>query len=449
MPPRMRLLLTALSACLIGLCVAVGVAEDSPDATPGENPLVGREVNIELSSGKEMKEVKIEGVTEGKAPGSIAKLRIHDPASGGRPMLGAAAIKRITAPDGACLYVFHPGLKCLVSPEHLQDEAASEWEKKPDQPRKAGSGKPSSGKRSPADAEAERRKQNEQKRKEFFDKTGVWLWPELTDEQQAEALAKTRQLIEKTQAAFPSLALKLHETKYYLFLSDMPPDVANLYTSCLDKMHDQLCRAFAIRDKNAVWQGGKLLVVAFVNGAHFAEFEKKFFNLDVPPIAQGLAHMVPSGEVIVSCHAGKDPSYFASVIVHETTHGFLYRYRSPQIVPNWLNEGIAEWVAMTVVQQDQGVRRKVKAALERMKQNASLGENFFTAPNIAADQYGIATAMVDFMLQTNPKGFRELIDAIKAGQKWEVALKKIYGMTPEELAQKFGQRVVGVPMLKP
>ncbi len=61
----------------------------------------------------------------------------------------------------------------------------------------------------------------------------------------------------------------------------------------------------------------------------------------------------------------------------------------------------------------------------------------------------MATAMVDFMIRSNPKAFRLLIDDIKSGIKWQDALKKTYKVTPEELTQKFGMTVAGIPMLRP
>ena len=46
--------------------------------------------------------------------------------------------------------------------------------------------------------------------------------------------------------------------------------------------------------------------------------------------------------------------------------------------------------------------------------------------------------MVDYLLRTNPKGFRAMIDNIKLGESWQNALKKSYRMTPEQLTQQFG-----------
>jgi hypothetical protein len=298
--------------------------------------------------------------------------------------------------------------------------------------------------------EAARRKQAEDKRLEFFKKTGVWLWPELSADQQKQALAKQKEYVRKVSEKFAALNMHLYETRNFLFLTDLPPLWANLYASYLDDMHIQLCRAFAVRDRDRVWLGGKVPVIAFARGEYFSAFEQEFFNSRVDPrSAQGLAHQESTGQVVVSCHAGNDPYYFAAVLVHETTHGFVHRYKSAQIVPNWLNEGMAEWVAMNVVLKDQGVKSKVKAAMLTMRQTGTLGGDFFTADHIAAGQYGMATALVDYLLRTNPKGFRAMFDNIKLGDSWETALKKSYRMTPAQLTQQFGIAVVGVPNLTP
>ena len=360
------------------------------------------------------------------------------------------------APDGKELLVFEEKSKCLAPPDEktlakIRQAAESEKEhaaaRKSTADRKTKSNK--SHKSGAGNDEEARRKQYEQKRKEFHDKTGVWLWPELTDEQQKEALKQVKDFVAKVQQKFAPLNMHLYETRYYLFLSDLPPEVASLYTTCLDEMHEELCKAFAVKDKDRVWLGGKVPVIAFIHGESFAQFEQEFFHNQVPTAAQGLAHQGADGVVVISCHCGKDPYYFAGVIVHETTHGFIHRYKSPEFIPNWLNEGIAEWVSMTVVKKNQGVRRKVEMAIKQLRQTGTLGPNFFTAPNIAADQYGMATAMIDFMIHGNPKAFRLLIDNIKSGVKWQEALKKTYKVTPEELTQKFGMAVVGIPALTP
>ena len=154
---------------------------------------------------------------------------------------------------------------------------------------------------------------------------------------------------------------------------------------------------------------------------------------------QGLAHKSGSGEVVVSCHCGKDPYYFAAVLVHETTHGFNHRYKSAPQLPSWLDEGIADWTAMTVVHNNTAVLRKVQVGVAQAKQQGNLGGNFFTADHIDRWQYGIASSMVDFLLKSNGKAFRKMLDSIKL-VKWQDALKDAYGVTPAELTAAYGRR---------
>jgi len=441
----MRRRLLSLWLAIIFLFLACGAfADETQTAIP---PYLQGPVNIQLRNGKSFTNVTIEEATPGQAADTFVKLRVFDPAAGKRTLLGASAIKQITNLSGDTLLVYNTKVRALT-PANFDRLHAGRT------PQETGTDKKlaDSSKNRPTRAElleSARRQRYEEERRKFHERTGVWLWPLLTPEQHQQALAETKEYLKSVSEKFPSLGLRLNETQYYLFLTDLPPAAAQNYISCLDRMHEELCKAFAITDKQSVWLGGKAPVVAFSRGDSFAEFEREFFKHEVnPQQVQGLAHLASNGVVIISFHAGQDPLYLAGVIVHETTHGFIHRYKSPIIIPNWLNEGIADWVAMTVVRGDSGVRRKIKAGIERARQTGSLGPNFFTADNIAAEQYGLASAMVDFLLRLKPKAFRDLIDSIKSGQKWDVALKKTYGLTPEELTHQFGLSI-GVPNLQP
>ncbi len=373
-PMTLRSHLLPIFVLLTLLGSAPSRAARSEDTKPDVHPLVGKTVNVELRSGRTLKGMIVEDVIGGDIPRTISQLRLREPKSGSRPILGAAAVKRVTSPDGKVLLVFEEQSKCLAPPDEkiLADvRQATKAEKERAAARKSASNRKTkahqSHKSSAGDDEDARRKRYEEKRKEFHDKTGVWLWPELTDEQQKEALKQVKDYVAKVQQRFAPLNMHLSETRYYLFLSDLPPEVASLYTTCLDEMHEELCKAFAIKDKDRVWLGGKVPVVAFIHGEDFAQFEKEFFHNSVPPAAQGLAHQGTNGVVVISCHCGKDPYYFAGVIVHEATHGFVHRYKSPEFIPNWLNEGIAEWVSMTVVKKNLGTRRKVEMAIKQLR----------------------------------------------------------------------------------
>ncbi|MEN6457459.1 MAG: basic secretory protein-like protein [Thermoguttaceae bacterium] len=447
-----------LLLALLTVAIRAGGAADAP---PEQLQLVGKHVDLELKSGKTLHGVVIEEAVAGKIAGTIAKLRVSNPATETRPTLVAAAIKRVTEVNGAELLVFDDVTKSLVPPDE-ETRAAIHAAATAAKANRSGNGSKTSkgrssrsnnnGQESSADAAAHY-KSSEEKRIQFFKRTGVWLWPDLTADQQETAIKAQQAYVRKVSERFSSLNMQLHETQYFLFLSDLPPKAALAVTACLDTMYAQLCKAFAIKQHEQVWLGGKLPVIAFSRPEHFSAFEKEFFKNGAElQNVQGIAHQQSNGIVVVSCRCGNDPYYFAGVLVHETTHGFVHRYKSAQRVPSWLNEGIAEWVAMNVVTRDQGIRRRVQDSLVRTRQSGNLGGDFFTCEHLATGQktqYGIATAMIDYMLRSNPKGFRTLIEDIKLGVKWQKALQKSYRVTPEQLAQQFGEAVVGIPNLTP
>ena len=371
----------------------------------------------------------------------------------------------MTGVDGKVCLVFDAPSKAFAPPDAAQlatiHQAAAAIAEKPSgkaaSPQKAGhstkerAAKSKRGEKTDdADGDDDaRRKEKEAERLEYFKKTGVWLWPELTAKEQEENLAKEKEFVHKVAKNFSSLHMQLYETRHFLFLTDLPPQWVEVYTSCLDAMHNQLCLAYAVKDKDRVWLGGKLPVIAFADRSSFEECEKTFFEHAVDgSLVQGLAHNASTGEVAVTCHCGKDPYYFAAVLVHETTHGFNHRYKSAVQLPSWLDEGIADWTAMTVVKKNTAVARKVQVGLTQAKQQGNLGGNFFGDGRLEGWQYGIASSMVEFLLRSNGKSFRKMLDAIKQGTKWRAALKEAYGVTPAELTVAYG-RTVGIPDLRP
>jgi len=451
-----------LSTLLLIAAIAPAYAEDTERSVPSIKELVGRQVNIQLRSGKMLRGVTIAEARPGKVPRSVAMLWITSATSGSKSVLGAAAVKQVTI-EGECCLAFDPESKLLMPPG--ADNPKPAHASPPSEKTTAATVSNGPPEELPAIKHASRtqkhsrpkgkQKQEEQtqetaeaRRQAFFRKTGVWLWPELTDEQQKAEIAEQRQLLEKISQHFSTLNMLLQETRHFLFLSVLTPAQAAVYTPYLDSMHEELCKAYGIKNRDKVWKG-KVPVIVFGRSDQFLECEKVFFNNSaVPQQAQGLAHMDSTGRVSISCWCGPDPYYFGGVLVHETTHGFNHRYKSPQRLPSWLDEGIADWAAIAVVRGNRGARNRVRDAVMQAKKQGTLGGDFFTAEQINGWQYGIAAGMTDFLLKTDPKAFRELIDGIKSGKKWEDALQDSYRVTSAELTAQFGMSV-GIPRLVP
>jgi hypothetical protein len=275
---------------------------------------------------------------------------------------------------------------------------------------------------------------------------GVEPWPPLTAEEHAAQVAELEAFVAEVRKEFPTLAVS--QTHEFLVATDIPAAQMAPFTAKLDAMHDFLCDLYGIPRGEPVWKG-KCLVIAFLREEDFAAFEPRFMKVDTQG-AHGLCHQRSDGRVVMACHRGNDASAFAHMLVHETSHGFNHRWMSPEHLPNWLNEGIAEWVGTQVVPNCRQVPMKEARAAEFMRAGGGVGANFFAAGpdhHIDAVQYGIASSLVKFMVARDRKRFASFVRGIKEGMSVDESLKASFDATLAELIAAYG-KAIGVPGLK-
>jgi len=274
---------------------------------------------------------------------------------------------------------------------------------------------------------------------------GVSPWPELPAEEHAAEVAALEAFVERVREAFPAIVLR--QTHEFMVATDMPPAEIGPFLVNLDSMHDLLCDLYGIPRGEPVWKG-KCLVIAFRSEDDFHAFEARFMGAPVPRGVHGLCHQSSDGRVVMACHRGPEADAFAHMLVHETSHGFNHRWLSPQRLPNWLNEGLAEWVGTQVVPRSRQVPLKEAQALAFMRRTGTLGPDFLTAANIEAIQYGIASQLVKFLVARDRKKFADFVRGIKEGMTAEESLEAAFQGTLADLVAAFGG-AVGVPSLQP
>jgi hypothetical protein len=276
-------------------------------------------------------------------------------------------------------------------------------------------------------------------------------WPEdETDQQHAEALAKSRKMADEVVSLFPGT--QVFETNHFLFVSNIPPQQVGPYIASLDKMYDWMCRLYGVPRDHKVWLGGKAPIFAFLAHEQFDAFEERFYpdareSLHTLANVYGLSHLQANGEVVISCYRGNDPNDFAQMLVHETSHGFIHRYKTKARLPNWVDEGMADLIGAEMVPASTAVKNREYKAILQLAQQRSLG-GMLAAERIEVGQYGMASNLNRFLLQSNRQSYVRFIEAMKAGQKWEEALHDAYGSTPEELLAAYG-RWINVANLRP
>lgn len=274
------------------------------------------------------------------------------------------------------------------------------------------------------------------------------LWPPPTEDDVRNALSFYEDLFQKAQGMFPGQRFARIETKYFLVFTDMPQQQVAGYIANLDAMYEQLCLLFGLPKETNIWVG-KCPVIAFLHKEAFQQFEALHMNVQISAGVAGLNHQWSDGRVLTVCARGDDPVFFAVVLVHETSHGFLHRIRSSGNIPIWMNEGIADWIAAVVVPQSDHVANRMAEAVPRIRTTGSLGGNFLVDDGqIDRWQYGVAATLTQFLLSRDANAYRALITGIKEGYSWQEALELTYGVSSAELATAYG-RQIGIPNLRP
>ncbi|MFZ5833640.1 MAG: hypothetical protein ACOY3P_26430 [Planctomycetota bacterium] len=276
--------------------------------------------------------------------------------------------------------------------------------------------------------------------------TGDRPWKEPTEAEQKTAVEGYKQHLKEVESKFPRSRFTLHETEYFLFHTDLPASQIGGYVARLDAMYDNLCQLYGVRAGTNIWRG-KCVIVAFLRKEDFANYEQILFGRSEVGNAAGLCHNFHDGRVIVSCFRGDDPMFFASMLVHETSHGFCHRYRSTINFPSWIDEGIADWVAGVVVPQCRAVPVRQQEALDYMRQSRNMAGMFAAdGPDFQTLHYGMASRLTHMMLSADPTRYRALLTAIKEGLPWREALRQVYSSDEEQLAQNFGRslKIVGL-----
>jgi hypothetical protein len=167
-----------------------------------------------------------------------------------------------------------------------------------------------------------------------------------------------------------------------------------------------------------------------------------------PGTTAGMCTSFSTGFVKIAFYRQPDELAFAHVLVHESVHGFVHRYRTPVFIPSWVNEGLAETTATDLVPQ-RGRRDSVRTmAREGLQEHKGQMSDFFSADHIVAWQYPVAEMMCTFMIQAGSKNYVAFIKAIKDGKSADEALASGFKAPRDRLVPVFGQWL-GVKNLEP
>lgn len=259
-------------------------------------------------------------------------------------------------------------------------------------------------------------------------------WPELTKDELEAAVELMKQRGEEINGLFNN-KLKLRETDYFLFYSDLRPSEADRWGSLLDRMYERLAELFGVPGGKNIWFG-KAIIITFSQPADFHRCESEVYDNPNGPKLRGVCHGYQDGRVEITFIRQAVELEFADVLVHESVHGFLHRYRSPVHVPSWANEGLAEVISNELVRKPATNNVVLSQARGRL-QIAGLRESFFAARQIEAEDYPVAQTLCEFMIRQSKRRYVAFINAIKDGRAVDQSLSDDYGADRDRLIDAY------------
>lgn len=270
-------------------------------------------------------------------------------------------------------------------------------------------------------------------------------WGKQTDEEMA-ARVKTLKLEGARLQRLTTARLELYETQYFLFYSNLPRSEAQKWSGVLDRMYTRLVEMFDLPAGENIWYG-KAMITVFLSRDDYLKFEKAAYRSDRAEKHAGYCHQWEDGRVHIVFYRAPSDLDFARLLVHEATHGFVHRYRSPARLPTWAGEGLAEVLAFELVPHA-GLKQSADAhAKSELRRPKPLEKLFGDDGHIDGFQYPIARTLCEFMIRQNQRGYVSFINGIKDGMRWQDALQREYGVSMDRLIEAYGASM-GVPGLQ-
>ncbi len=263
--------------------------------------------------------------------------------------------------------------------------------------------------------------------------------PALSPAETAALLARQRGLAEVASEAVGH-PVQLLEDDHFIFLSDLSQGQRRQVMGSLQALYRHLDRIFlASRNQERMWDG-KLVVVVLARRADYLKYALKLHEQPSAVFAGGYFHPEPdavsgglTASVVVPLPEEEDSlGRLQPVLVHETTHAFLYFWKRPGRTPLWLHEGTAVHMQAMADTDDP----QVKALRQVARTLAGRGEGYpilFATeglmPRGGADTegYAQALAMTEMMLAADSKRYVRFVRLMKEGQPQKEALVQAYG----------------------
>jgi hypothetical protein len=128
-------------------------------------------------------------------------------------------------------------------------------------------------------------------------------------------------------------------------------------------------------------------------------------------------------------------------LTHEFTHALVARYHPGRELPNWADEGLAEYVACAVSPQKNPINLWAQYRMGGQGNGVLLDIVNGRRPMRGLDDYHVYHTMIATLHAIRPDAFPRLIGDLKDGVDVAASLRARYGLRLLDLSQKWADRV--------
>lgn len=272
------------------------------------------------------------------------------------------------------------------------------------------------------------------------DKTSVPA-PGLDAAGREKALSNILARVDRDLAAI-NVKMKVLQTEQYVLYSDLGERETEKWFKQLNTMYGDLAVTFGMNGSNSIWRT-KSLVVLFKSRSDYVRAAKQFCGKVVPPRmpANNINRRSGDSEILATTEpVPGNSTTIEHILYHELGHAFLMRYKGRVVaIPDWLNEGAAEVIALKYGKADRGVYSA--NCLRALQKYGSLTPLFLIKGTpMEGLLYNMAGELHSMMYECDPVRYWNFLSWIKYGVNSDVALQRSYGVTRDELSDALGRR---------
>lgn len=230
------------------------------------------------------------------------------------------------------------------------------------------------------------------------------------------------------------------ETDHFLIWTDWPTFDHERLAELCEAMYTALSRQFGIPTTAPVFLA-KCPLFCFESKARFLKFARTFDGYDGKEAIGYTRSIERNGHVHMALmrrgRAEEDFDRFACTLVHEGTHAFVHRLYTPRLIPNWINEGLAELMAEKVLKDRCPTAEKAELlAAQYIQFDWPVTNLVRSAGPIDVHQYPIAHSLIGYLASRGDEDLRGFIQRLKDGDGVAAALAVQYeGLTLDGLEQ--------------